>query len=128
MKTIEEILMAPLTRNEIEVRRHGYYPTHLLEGREGRTVVTWGYRLSCALPKADIIAFWVPGQRFVEAGLALNDGPANLSAIIEVSWDGVVHVLGERWERCFNRYCVRPKDFPTPEELQTLMKHMVSGS
>ncbi len=126
MKNLEEVLSAPLTEDELEARGAGYYPSRIFDMPDGRTVVAWTYGLACAMPKADVIAFVIPARHWLEAGIACEDKPAdNRFVIVPVRWKKVVRFLGERWERRFKRYCVRPESFPKPDELRILSRHMI---
>ena len=128
MRSFEEIMNDPLTSDEQEAMSHGYYASRVFEGNDGRTFVSWTFGLSCALPKADIIVFVIPSKSWTEAGIACPDEPpANAFIAIQVRWKTVVRLLGKRWERRFNRFCVKPQAFPSPDELELLRKNMITS-
>lgn len=119
----------PLTNDELEAMKNGFYASRLFDDADGRTIVTWTQGLACALPKADVIVFAVPQNAWRETGLGNPDHLSeNIYALIPVRWKEVVQLLGERWEQRFNRFCVKPEDFPSPEELAALLKQMVNLS
>jgi hypothetical protein len=126
MKTYQEVVSAPLTDDELEAMAHGYYAARVLETPDGRTAVTWTHGIPCAFPKADLIGFTIPSRAWTELGIGYPATPGAMQyLVIVVPWSDVVRVLGERWERRFNRYCVMPEQFPTADEWEALTKFMI---
>jgi hypothetical protein len=127
MKTFEQVMSAPLTNDELEAMKYGYYASRVFESGNGRTVVAWTYGIPCALPKANIVMFVIPGKHWAEAGIPCQEQPAaNTFFLVPVKWDDVVNLIGERWEYRFDRYCVHAEDFPNATELDALMGHKVA--
>ncbi len=118
-RSCEDILSAPFTDVEFAVQEAGFYPSRVLPGANGRTVVCWTFGIACALPKADTIAFVVQAKNGPAIGLPASDSESTFRLVV-VSWKNAVRVLGHRWERKFDRYCVQPHQFPDACEFRRL--------